>query len=92
MPGGPGYPGGRPQLDPDGSSVVFVVREGGGTHLYTAATDGTGVPIPILGGDDVVVAGLSVAARAGVAAVVLTDAQSFGEIAVLPLDGDKPTH
>lgn len=91
MPGGPGYPGGLPQLTANGRSVVFCVRDRGCSHVYTTAVDGSSSPSPVVTGDDVVVAGLSVAARADVAAIVLADPTSYGEIAVVELAGGTPT-
>ena len=85
MPGGPGYPGGLPQLTGDGSTVVFCIRDRGCSHVYAGAADGTSSPRPVLAGADVVVSGLSVAAQADVAAVVLADPDTYGEVAVLDL-------
>ncbi|WP_166531196.1 S9 family peptidase [Blastococcus xanthinilyticus] len=85
MPGGPGYPGGLPQLTRDGGEVVFCVRDRGCSHVWVTAVDGGGAPRPLVTGADVVVAGLSVAAHADVAAVVLADPRTFGEIAVVDL-------
>lgn len=91
MPGGAGYPGGLPQLTPDGSAVVFCVRDRGCSHVYRTDLHGRSGPQPVLTGDDVVVSGLAVAARADVAAVVVADPGTFGEVAVVPLDGRGPT-
>ncbi|KGH46186.1 beta-lactamase [Modestobacter caceresii] len=85
MPGGPGYPGGLPQLTRDGAEVVFCVRDRGCSHVYATAVDGSGTPRPVLTGADVVVSGLSVAGGADVAAVVLADPTSYGEVGVVDL-------
>lgn len=87
MPGGPGYPGGLPQLTRDGRSVAFCIRDAGCSHAYLAAVDGSSPPSPLLTGDDVVVSGLSLATGADVAAVVVADPTTYGEIALLPLGG-----
>ena len=86
MPGGPGYPGGLPQLTADHRSVVFCVRDSGCSHVYAAAADGSDAPRPVIVGDDVVVSGLSLATGADVAAVVLSDPTSYGEVAVVDLN------
>ncbi|QNG35660.1 serine hydrolase [Geodermatophilaceae bacterium NBWT11] len=91
MPGGPGYPGGLPQLTPDGTTVVFCIRDRGCSHVHTTAVDGTGTPRPLVTGDDVVASGLAVASGAAVAAVVLADPDTFGEVAVVPLAGGPVT-
>jgi dipeptidyl aminopeptidase/acylaminoacyl peptidase/CubicO group peptidase (beta-lactamase class C family) len=85
MPGGMAYPGGLPR-EHDGR-VLFCVREQGCTHLWSVAADGTD-PRPVLDGAGRVVDGLSV--RPGLAAVVLSTPDSFGEIAVVDLaSGDE---
>jgi len=91
VPGGPGYPGGLPQLTADGGTVVFCVRDRGCSHLYATAVDGSSPPRPVLTGPDVVVSGLSVAAGADLAAVVLADATSYGEVAVVDLTDGSTT-
>ncbi len=91
MSGGPGYPGGLPQLTADHRSVVFCVRDRGCSHVYATAVDGSGSPRPLLTGDDVVVSGLSVAAGADVAAVVLGDPTTYGEVAVIDLSSGTVT-
>jgi len=90
MPGGPGYPGGPAQLTADGRRVVFCVRDHGCTHVVAAPVDGSAPPERLVGGDDVVVSGLAVATGADVAAVVLADPGTFGEVAVVPLAGGAP--
>jgi dipeptidyl aminopeptidase/acylaminoacyl peptidase/CubicO group peptidase (beta-lactamase class C family) len=82
MPGGPGYPGGLPQLVDGGASVLFCVRDRGCTHVYAVPVTG-GEPRPVLAGAGRVVSGLS--AAAGVAAVALATPTSFGEIVTLDL-------
>jgi len=91
MPGGPGYPGGLPQLTADGGTVVFCIRDRGCSHLYATAVDGASAPRPVLTGPDVVVSGLSVAAGADLAAVVLADSTSYGEVAVVDLTDGRTT-
>jgi dipeptidyl aminopeptidase/acylaminoacyl peptidase/CubicO group peptidase (beta-lactamase class C family) len=84
MPGGPGYPGGLPQLAGDGSTVLFCVRDRGYTHLY--AVDAAGAePRRVLGDAGTAVAALSVAGTT--AAVVLATSTSYGEIATVDLAG-----
>jgi len=83
MPGGPGYPGGLPQLADGGASVLFCARERGCTHLYAVPTDGSGEPRAVLSGPGRVVSGLSVAG--GTAAVALATPTSFGEIVTIDL-------
>ncbi|MPZ29255.1 MAG: prolyl oligopeptidase family serine peptidase, partial [Micromonosporaceae bacterium] len=84
MPGIPGYPGGLPQVGADGSTVLFCARDRGCTHLY-AVPAGGGRPRRVLGGPDRVVSGLSVAARARVAAVVVAGPESYGDLVVVDL-------
>ncbi|HEU5161217.1 MAG TPA: serine hydrolase [Streptosporangiaceae bacterium] len=87
MPGGPGYPGGLPQVVRSaeaGSTVVFCARDRGCTHVFTVDLDG-GPVRPLVGGATRVVSGLSVATRAGRAAVVVADPASYGEVAVVDL-------
>lgn len=79
MPGGPGYPGGLPQLAGDGSTVVFCARDRGCTHGYTVGIDG-GPVRPLAGGTGRVVSGLSVAGER--AAVVVAGPGSYGEVAL----------
>ncbi|MDQ2852398.1 MAG: serine hydrolase [Actinomycetota bacterium] len=90
MPGGPGYPGGLPQRRAGGSELVFCVRDRGCSHVYAAPDDGSTPPRLVLGGDNLMVSGLSVAANADVAAVVVADPTTYGEIAILPLGGGEP--
>lgn len=82
MPGGPGYPGGLPQLADDGHTVVFCVRDRGCTHLYAMPVDG-GEPRALVSGAGRSVAGVSVAG--GTAAILLTSPASFGEIVAVDL-------
>jgi len=90
MPGGPGYPGGLPQRSPDGGEVVFCVRDGGCSHVWAVPADGSAPPRAVLTGEDQMVSGLSVATGADVAAVVVGDPTTYGEVAILPLDGGEP--
>ena len=88
MPGGPGYPGGLPQLVDDGRAVLFCVRDRGCTHLYSVPVAG-GDPRPVVAGAGRVVAGLSVAGD--MAAIVLATPASLGEIVLLDLAGGTET-
>ncbi len=90
MPGGPAYPGGLTQRRNGGREVLFCIRDRGCTHVYAVPDDGSTPPRPVLVGDDVMVSGLSVARDADVAAVVLADPTTYGEIAILPLGGGAP--
>lgn len=87
MSGGPGYPGGRPQFAADGD-VVFCARDRGATHLYAVAPDG-GDPWPLVTGGAQGVDGLSVSGSA--AAIVLSTATSFGEIALVDIGSGAVT-
>ena len=89
MAGGPGYPGGLPQLSADGQVVYFCVRDRGCTHLYCAPADGAGIPVPVLVGAGRVVSGLSVAA--GTAAVVLATPGNYGEVVAVDLASGTET-
>ena len=90
MPGGPAYPGGLPQRRHDRGDVVFCVRDGGCSHVWLVPADGSAPPRGVLTGQDQTVYGLSVATGADVAAVVVGDPTTYGEIAVVPLDGGEP--
>ena len=87
MPGGPGYPGALPQLGRDAATVIFCLREGGYTHLYSTGIDGTNQR-PIVEGA-VNVSGVSVVGNT--AAIVLATGTSFGEIASVNLDSGTVT-
>ncbi|TDE00044.1 serine hydrolase [Jiangella asiatica] len=90
MPGGPGYPGGLPQVAADGSTVVFCARDRGCTHVF--AVDLSGGPVrPLVTGATRVVSGLSVAIREGRAAVVVADPASYGDLAVVDLATGRET-
>ncbi|WP_121257643.1 serine hydrolase [Nocardioides ferulae] len=84
MPGGPGYPGGRPQETADGR-LLFCVRDRGCTHLWSLpgleapGADAT----PVLAGAGRVVSGLTVAGHTAV--VVLGTPTSHGELVALDL-------
>src|SRR6202012_150794 len=65
MPGGPGYPGGMPQLADGGATVVFCVRDRGCSHVYAVPADGSGEPRPVIAGAGRVVSGLSVSPGTG---------------------------
>ncbi len=65
MPGGPGYPGGMPQLADGGHTVLFCVRDRGCTHVYAAPADGSCEPKAFLAGAGRVVSGLSVVIKHG---------------------------
>lgn len=80
LPGGPGYPGALPQFH--GDSIVFCARDRGATRLYRVDASGIGeFALPAGQG----VSGCSVAAKAGRAALVVSDTSSFAEIALLDL-------
>src|SRR6202012_6108845 len=91
MPGGPGYPGGRPALIDAGATVVFCVRDRGCSHAYAVPADGSASPRPVVAGPGRVVSGLSVASGTGipgggsVAAVVLATPTSYGEVVAVDL-------
>jgi dipeptidyl aminopeptidase/acylaminoacyl peptidase len=38
----------------DGDRIVFPVEDGGNTHVYSVAADGSGAPQPVVGGEQVV--------------------------------------
>ena len=78
MPGGPAYPGGRPQQAADGS-VLFCLRDRGCSHLWSLGDDAR----PVLDGAGRVVSGLSVAG--GTAVVALGTPTSYGEIVAVDL-------
>lgn len=80
LPGGPGYPGALPQFHGDG--IVFCARDRGATRLYRVDASGIG-EFALPAGEGV--SGCSVAAKAGRAALVVSDTSSFGEIALLDL-------
>ena len=80
MPGGPGYPGARPQQSADGT-VWFCVRDRGCTHVYAVSAGSQ--PRPVLTGAGRVVAGMSVAGQT--AAIVLATPTSFGEVVTVNL-------
>ncbi|WP_129666069.1 S9 family peptidase [Phytoactinopolyspora endophytica] len=90
-PGGPEWAGGAPQFVGDGRTVVFCVNDRGAAHLYRVDLDG-GKPEPLMADPDVSVSGLSTAPAPGVAAIVVRNGSSFGEIGLLNLDtGDVAT-
>ncbi len=83
MPGMAGYPGGLPALTPDG--VVFCARDRGCTQLYVVDEQ----PRLLVGGSSQVVSGLSVSGTT--AAIVLSTATSYGEIATVDLTTGEVT-
>lgn len=86
MPGGSAaYPGAAPALTPDGNEIVFCLRDRGWTHVYRIPVSG-GTAKPVIAGEQQVVKGLAVAAAAPVAAAVVADDHSFGEVVFLRLD------
>ena len=98
MPGGPGYPGGMPQLADGGATVVFCVRDRGCSHVYAVPADGSAAPRPVVAGAGRVVSGLSVSSGTGPTgtgpsgtgpggkvAVALATPDSYGEIVVAGL-------
>lgn len=90
MPGGPGYPGGLPQRVAGDDRILFCARDRGCTGVYSVTADGAD-PAPLLADGRSVVSGLSVAAAAPVAAAVVADADSYGEIVLIDLAGGNPT-
>ncbi|MBO1766754.1 serine hydrolase [Allobranchiibius sp. GilTou38] len=90
MPGGPGYPGGRPQLRTGGHEVVFCIRDHGCSQVYAAQVDGSGAPRPVLADPHGVVSGLAVSRDTDRAVVVLANRSTYGEIAMVPLAGGDP--
>lgn len=91
MPGGPGYPGGLPQITCDASAVVFCARDRGCTGVYLVELDGGSVPRPLVVSGDQVVSGLSVAAAAGRAACVVADRTGYGEIVLVDIPSGAVT-
>lgn len=86
MPGGPGYPGGLPQVSASGD-VIFAARDRGCTHVYAVPLAGGDVRL-VHGGAGHVVSGLSV--QGDVAAIALATPTSFGEIVRIDLtSGDE---
>jgi dipeptidyl aminopeptidase/acylaminoacyl peptidase len=86
MPGGPGYPGGLPQVATGGTTLLFCARDRGCTGVYRVNLDGDPKPEPVLASGDQVVSGLSVAAEAPVAACVVADRTGYGEIVLVDLE------
>ncbi|WP_104062357.1 serine hydrolase [Arthrobacter sp. 4R501] len=89
MPGATAYPGGQPTLTPDGEHILFCARDGGWTHLYTIRL-ASGECRSIFAEPHSVISGLSVAANSAHAAVVVTTASSFAEVALV--DISQATH
>ncbi len=90
MPGGPAYPGGRPSLTPARDEVVFCARIGGCTHVFRQGLDAAGPPVPVLGGEGLVVSGLSLSA-AGAGAVVAGSPDYPGDVFSLDVAGGAAT-
>ncbi len=88
MAGGPAYPGATPQLADDGATVLFCARDRGCTHLFAVPLTG-GETRLVVGGADIVVSGLSVSGTTTV--TTLTNADSFGEVVRIELDGGATT-
>lgn len=86
MPGGPGYPGGLPQLTADGETVVFCARDRGCTNVFAVPAAG-GEVRRVLGDNTTVVSGLSVAARTDRIACVAATPSSYGEIVAVDASG-----
>lgn len=89
MPGGPGYPGALPRFTGgDADELVFCARDRGVTRLYRLGGAGISeVALPAGTG----VAGCSVAAKAGRAALLVADATRFAEIELLDLGTGQVT-
>lgn len=91
MPGGPGYPGGLPQIACDQRTVVFCARDRGCTGIYRVDLSGDPTPEPLLASGDRVVSGLSVAADAPVAACVVADRTGYGEVVLVDISSGATT-
>lgn len=85
MPGAPGYPGGRPQVTPDGRTVLFCARDGGCTALYAVDPRG-GTVRAVVSSKRQSVSGLSVASGIPRAATILASPASYGEVCVVDLN------
>ncbi len=83
MPGGPGYPGGRPVATTRGT-IVFCARDRGCTHVYEVSSAG-GPARVVVGGADRVVSGLSVAPSGDTAAVIVADPTMYGDVVAVDL-------
>lgn len=88
MPGGPGYPGGRPQLTRDGAALAFCVRDRGCTQAYIADLR-TGEKRPLYAEPEHVVSGLSVARDTDRAVLVVARQDNLGEVVTVDLGGDE---
>jgi dipeptidyl aminopeptidase/acylaminoacyl peptidase/CubicO group peptidase (beta-lactamase class C family) len=88
MQGGPGYPGGVPQVAGDNRTVVFCIRDRGDTHLYSVPLEG-GAPTPVVARVAHTVSGLSVAGST--AAIVCGSPSSFGELVTVDLETGAET-
>jgi dipeptidyl aminopeptidase/acylaminoacyl peptidase len=84
MTGDVAYPGASPAFTPDGGRILFCARDHGCTHLYEVGAGG-GDPRKLVGGDDRVVAGMTVAADH--VAMVVSTPTTTGEVHVTALDG-----
>lgn len=83
MPGGVGYPGGTPALAANGD-ILFAVRMGGNTHLYSRSS--AGQISAIVNSDHTVISGLS--HGGGTTAVIVTTQGNFAEVAVVGERGE----
>jgi dipeptidyl aminopeptidase/acylaminoacyl peptidase len=90
MFGSPGYPGTTPRLAGDGADVLFCSTDRGHVGLYRVPVDGSRPPRPVVGRGEVLNVS-TVTVAAGRAALVLTTPETFGEIAVVALDGNGLT-
>jgi dipeptidyl aminopeptidase/acylaminoacyl peptidase len=89
MPGGSAaYPGAAPALSADGREIIFCIRDRGWTHSYRIPVTG-GAAAPLVTGEQQVVKGLAVAAGAPVAAAIIADDDSFGELFFVGLDQER---
>jgi dipeptidyl aminopeptidase/acylaminoacyl peptidase len=61
MVGAPAYPGAAPQVSEDGSQVLFCVRDGGCVHIFSKILDGSSDAKKVIGGDERVVLGMTLA-------------------------------
>ncbi len=91
MPGGPGYPGGLPQITSDATTLVFCARDRGCTGVYQVGLTGHPEPKPVHASGGQVVSGLSVAKDAPVAACVVADRTGYGEVVLIDLASGQAT-
>jgi dipeptidyl aminopeptidase/acylaminoacyl peptidase len=86
MLGGPGYPGARPAVVPDGSAVRFCIRDRGCVHVMLAPLDG-GPATTLIGDEHRVVSGVTASASGSRLAYLVNDAATPGDVVVAAADG-----